>query len=95
MITLGEVCIELYHRATTHELRAAKILEPVIRTLHAMEQALRSIGEWHYRVLGDRIERTIDPDPAIEEAGIRCGVACSTEDAHVIGGIAKDAYSSP
>src|SRR5262249_49485071 len=95
----GKVRIELYHRATTHKLRAAEILEPVLRTLHAMEQALGSVRKWHHSVLHTRGEFTrgefaIDLDIAIEHAGKVCGVFRSGDDASVVGGIGVDAYVS-
>src|SRR6516164_7697526 len=44
---LGEVGIELDHRAPALELRCAKVLEPMLGALHAMEHALGAIGKGH------------------------------------------------
>jgi hypothetical protein len=42
---LGEVGIELDGRAPARELARAEILEPMLRALHAMQHALRSVGK--------------------------------------------------
>jgi hypothetical protein len=84
---LGEVRIEFYDRAAARELRAAKILEPVFRTLHAMEEALRSVWEWHYRALIGHGERAVDSDVADEDAGKACGVVRNAVDAVAVAGI--------
>jgi len=47
----GEVRIELHECATARELGTAEILEPDLRTLHAIERASRSVGKWHHSAL--------------------------------------------
>jgi hypothetical protein len=88
----GKVCVELYDRATARELGTAEILEPQLRTLHAIEQTLRSVGERHHGgLLAARSEIAKDEDVALEDAGIGCGVARSADDADVAARIAEDA----
>lgn len=89
----GKVRIELYDRATASELRAAEILEPVLRALHAMKNALRSVGKRHHSVLHGRGNRAIGVDIAIENASKGCcAIVRNAEDAVAIGGIAEDTY---
>src|SRR5262249_17492203 len=59
---LGEVGVELYDRPPALELRRAEILEPRLRALHAMEHALRAVGERHRGVLHGRRENAVDVD---------------------------------
>jgi hypothetical protein len=82
---LGEVGIDFHHRASGLELPRAKILEPVLRALHTMEQSMAAAGEWDDAVLHARRERTVGIDVPFEIACIRCRVAGLTKDANVIG----------
>jgi hypothetical protein len=49
---LGEVGVELDHGTAALEPRRAEILEPVLRTLHAMHQAIRAVGKVHGEPVG-------------------------------------------
>src|SRR6516165_2962038 len=57
---LSEVGVELDHGTAALELRRAKILEPMLRALHAMKQPMRAIGERHDCVLGPCLYRASD-----------------------------------
>ena len=59
----AEVGVELDHGTAPLELRRAKVLEPMLGTLHAMEQALRAVRERHDPVF----------DPCKYLAGLRTG----------------------
>jgi len=63
---LGEVGVELYHGAATLELRRAEILKPMLRALHAMEHALRAVGERHDRILGAGVDPSADEEVALK-----------------------------
>src|SRR5262249_21423108 len=90
---LGEVGVEPDNRAPALELGGAEILDPMPRALHAMEHALRAVGERHRGVLHGRRENAVDVDVAIEDAGKGCGVAGLAVDADEVGGEAVDAVA--
>src|SRR5262245_44668123 len=48
----GEIRIELHEGAPALEVRRAEILEPEVRTLHAIERAMGPVGERHHCRLG-------------------------------------------
>ena len=64
---LGEIRVEPHDRTAAHEPRRAEVLEPVLRALHAVEHALRAVGERHHAVLHIRRERAVDDDVAGEK----------------------------
>src|SRR5262249_13163301 len=68
---LGEVPVEPDNRAPALQPRRAEILEPMLRALHAIEHALRSVRERHrggFRAARHR-EVAEDDDVAREVAG--------------------------
>src|SRR5215831_7408275 len=67
---LGEINIELHRRAVAREARGAEILEPMLGTLHAMEQARRAVGERHDRILDVCKYLTLDDDIAKKDTGV-------------------------
>src|SRR6266545_4143163 len=89
---LGEVRIELDHRPTALELRRAEILEPMLRALHAMQHALRSVGKGHHGVLHGRRKRAGDDGVAREEAGKGVWVRSLPDHAGVAGGEAEETH---
>jgi len=48
---LGEVGIDLHHGTPAIKLCTAEILEPGIGALQAIEEAARTVREWHFRLL--------------------------------------------
>src|SRR5262245_731658 len=56
----GKVRIELHDRTPPLELSHAKVFEPMLRTLHAVQHTLRAVGKRHHRVLRGGRERAVD-----------------------------------
>src|SRR5262249_8552919 len=79
---LGEIGIELHDGATALELRRTKILEPKLRALHAIEQALRTVGKRHGGALRAAHREIAGHDDIAQE---------SASKGDVVSGLADDA----
>src|SRR5262249_58584069 len=83
---LGEIGVELDCGASGAELRRTKILEPKLRALHAIEQALCTVRERHGGALRT-VHREIagHEDIAQESASKGCVASGLADDTDVVG----------
>src|SRR5262245_52220787 len=83
---LGEIGIELHDGATALELRRTKILEPKLRALHAIEQALRTVGKRHGGALRAAHREIAGHDDIAQESASKGDVVSGlADDADVVG----------
>src|SRR5262245_587963 len=80
-----------HDRTPALELRRAEILEQVLRALHAMEHALRAVGERHDRILDAGVDPPANEEVAPEEASVAVGGSGLAINAYRALGEARDA----